>query len=100
MPLTERDGRELAIAMLGQALSVGPNVANIQPEFRNGAPQNNFVSGYLWAVREANNPKFEMGFCAVLSDALAKAAVDGRLAAVCDESVSQLAPVPAIRRAA
>jgi len=100
MPLTEGDGRELAIAMLGQALSVGPNAANIKSELRNGAPQNNFVAGYLWMVREANNPKFEAGFCAVLSDALAKAAVDGKLAAECSENSNQLAPVPSIRRAA
>ena len=71
-PLAVRDGRKLAIAMLRQAREVGTNAAIIKAERLNAAPQNNFVLGYIWTVREANDPKFEAEFCAVLSDVLAR----------------------------
>lgn len=69
---TERDGRELAVALFHEIEASDCETAAINAEYRDeGKPQDNTVLRYLAVLREANSRELEAGFAAVLTDFVA-----------------------------
>ncbi len=70
--LSEKDGRGLASAMLVEVARLneesGGDQFSIEPQYRNGSPQNNIIEHYLGAIFSSQNTAVLNGFCSVLTD--------------------------------
>jgi hypothetical protein len=86
---TEKDGIALAASMLEEIEGMEPKELDglaIEPEFRDGKPQNNFVLEHLKAISMHGNEAALVGFASALSDYLA---TDGRTCASFYQEIAQ-----------
>ena len=74
--ITERDGRKLAIAMLRDMRKHCDECA-IQPEYRNGVPQQDISILKSYLARAQASPALEAGFLSIMSDYISTCASYG-----------------------
>lgn len=69
-----REGARIAVALIHHAERKDmANCASLEPQWRDGRPQNNFVLAYLREVRQTGDERVEAAFAATLSEFLSTA---------------------------